>query len=86
MNRHYAVALAPAAKRQLKALPRGVQIHILERLDALGAEPRPFGVEKLTDAHGLYRVRVGNYRIIYQIREKQVLVLVAKVGRRDSVY
>jgi mRNA-degrading endonuclease RelE of RelBE toxin-antitoxin system len=58
---------------------------ILKKIETLGGNPRPTGVEKLTDT-GVYRVRVGDYRIIYDIVDKVTTVLVLKVGDRKEVY
>ncbi|MEP0872105.1 type II toxin-antitoxin system RelE/ParE family toxin [Trichocoleus desertorum AS-A10] len=49
-------------------------------------EPRPTGVVKLEDSNSLYRVRLGDYRIIYEIQDTQLLVVVVKVGHRSDVY
>jgi mRNA interferase RelE/StbE len=53
---------------------------------ALAADPRPFGVKKLSADEDLFRIRVGDYRIIYQIRDKELIVLVVKIGHRREVY
>jgi mRNA interferase RelE/StbE len=81
----YRIELRPAAVRELKALPRRIQTSIKGRIDALADDPRPRGVKKLSD-EDLYRIRVGNYRVIYQIRDKVLLVVVVKVGHRREVY
>ena len=80
----YGVVVAPSARRQLKRLPRSAQIRILDTVEALGTYPRPGGVVKLEASLDLYRVRVGNYRIIYRISNSSVLVL--KIGHRRDVY
>ena len=82
----YAVLLAPAAERQLKALDRPLQQRIAKRLARLGDTPRPPGVEKLAGEDDLYRVREGDYRIIYTIQDRQLIVLVVKIGHRKEVY
>ncbi len=53
---------------------------------SLAEEPRPDGVKKLAGSDDLYRVRVGDYRIIYQIRDATVLVVIIRVGHRGDVY
>ena len=58
------IEIAPAAERQIRKLEATVRPKILKKIDSLGSNPRPAGVEKLTDTD-LYRVRVGDYRIIY---------------------
>lgn len=82
----YAVEITPAAKRQIRKLERPVQERIVRRLDALADDPRPPGVEKLEGDQTIYRVRVGEYRIVYEIRDKVLVVLVLKVGHRREVY
>jgi mRNA interferase RelE/StbE len=82
----YSVEIAPAAKRQIGKLDRPVQGRIVRRLEALGKDPRPPGVEKLEGDESLYRVRVGEYRIVYEIRDKILVVLVLKVGHRKEVH
>lgn len=82
----YAVLLAPAAERQLKALDKPLQQRITKRLTRLGDNPRPPGVDKLAGEDNLYRVREGEYRIIYTIQDKELIVLVVKIGHRKEVY
>jgi mRNA interferase RelE/StbE len=82
----YSIFLAPPAERQLKAFPQAVQMRLVKRLKGLQANPRPQGVKKLAGEDDLYRVREGNYRIIYTIRDKALIVLVLKIGDRKEVY
>mgnify|MGYP001580816136 FL=1 len=55
-------------------------------MDALAATPRPKGVKKLTGTDDLYRIRVGDYRIVYQIHDDRLIVLVVRIGHRRDVY
>lgn len=80
------VILAPAAERQLRGLPEGVERRIVRRLRALRAEPRPPGCLKLKGRENAYRLRVGDYRIIYRIEDAVLVVLVIQVGHRRDVY
>jgi mRNA interferase RelE/StbE len=82
----YSVLLAPAAERQLKALAEPIQKRIVKRLRTLKENPRPQGVKKLAGEDDLYRIREGDYRIIYTIRDKELIVLVVKIGNRKEVY
>lgn len=82
----YQVELKPRADKQLRALPRPVQLRIVRTLDELADDPRPHGVKKLAGAEDLYRVRVGDYRIVYQIADKRLLVLVVRIGHRRDIY
>ena len=71
--------------RDLKEIPKQDVQWILERIDALRDEPRPQGSVKLS-GKGYYRVRQGNYRIIYEIQDSQLVVILIKVGPRREVY
>jgi mRNA interferase RelE/StbE len=82
----YTVQLAPAAQRQLQSLPKQFQRQITSRLLRLETAPRPDGVKKLEGEKDLYRLRIGDYRIIYAIRDRELIVLVVKVGHRREIY
>jgi len=82
----YSILLAPPAERQLKSLTDSVQKRIAKRLKSLRENPRPQGVKKLAGEEDLYRIRDGDYRIIYTIQDKELIVLVVKIGNRKDVY
>lgn len=82
----YQVSILPAALRQLAKLPRIVQERIQPRMDALRDDPRPPGTKALAGLRGFYRLRVGDYRVLYEIRDKILTVLVVRVGHRREVY
>lgn len=82
----YSILLAPPAERQLKALAEATQKRIITRLKSLQRNPRPQGVKKLAGEGNLYRIRDGSYRIIYTIQDKELIVLVVKIGDRKEVY
>ncbi|PHJ68651.1 RelE/StbE family addiction module toxin [Nostoc linckia z18] len=82
----YEVEIAPAAKRQIKKLPRDVQQKLVAKLEELVFEPRPDGVKKLEGSENLYRVRLEKYRIIYEIQDSLLLVTVVKVKHRRDIY
>ena len=82
----YSILLAPPAERQLKSLTESVQKRIVKRLKSLRENPRPQGAKKLAGEDDLYRVREGDYRIIYTIQDKELIVLVVKIGDRKEVY
>lgn len=63
-----------------------VQERIIERLEELELDPRPLGVKKLSGIDNLYRLRVGEYRIVYEIQDAVLLVLVVAVGHRREIY
>ncbi len=82
----YSILLAPPAERQLKALAEAMQKRIVIRLKTLQHNLRPQGVKKLSGEDDLSRIRGGNYRIIYTVRDKELAVLVVKIGDRKEVY
>ena len=83
----YTVEILRRAEKALRALTdRKLYLRIREVIDALAVEPRPHGCTKLSGAKNIYRVRVGDYRIIYQIEDDRLLVLVAEIGHRREVY
>ncbi len=71
--------------KELKKITKVDLKKILSRIEELGINPRPSGCEKLTD-HELYRIRQGNYRIVYSIQDNELTVWVIKVGHRKDVY
>jgi mRNA interferase RelE/StbE len=82
----YEVRLKPSAERALRKLPREIQRRIASRLDSLGGDPRPSGCEKLAGADRLYRVRTGDYRIVYRVDDDVLVVLVIAIGHRSDIY
>ena len=82
----YRVEFSRPAERQFRALPAEVRRRIAPRVDALADAPRPRGAEKLEGGEDLYRLRVGDYRILYQIRGQVLLILVVRVAHRREEY
>ena len=82
----YRVEFAPLARRQVKKLAGEIQKRIIARIEELASNPRPYDVRKLVAEENLYRVRVGEYRAVYQIRDRELIVLIVKVGHRREVY
>lgn len=82
----YQVFLKPAAQRQLKKLTPDIQRALITLIERLSEEPRPSGCKKLKGRDDQYRVRLGNYRIIYSIEDTSLIVRVIKIGHRRDVY
>ena len=82
----YTVFLKPAAERALKKIAPPTLRRIARAIDNLGTNPRPSGVTALQGEPGLLRIRVGDYRIIYPVRDDVLPVLVVTVGHRRDVY
>ena len=82
----YTVVLKPAAERALEKIAQPTLRRIAKAIDNLGTDPRPSGVTALQGEPGLLRIRVGDYRIIYIVRDDVLTVLVVTVGHRREVY
>lgn len=82
----YRIEFARKAARQFQNLPAAVQKRLKPKIDALAHNPRPRGVKKLEGETDVYRIRVGGYRIIYQVQDKALIVLVVKLGDRKEIY
>ena len=83
----YAIEITSTARRQLRKLDQEARRRVGRRIDALGENPRPDGVVKLTGVSPpLYRVREGDYRIIYAIDDDNLIVLVVRVAHRGDAY
>ena len=82
----YQVRLAPAAVRQLRKLDPPGRRRVQAAIDLLAEDPRPPGARQLVGGAGEWRVRTGDFRIIYDIQNEELLVLVVKVGHRRDVY
>jgi mRNA interferase RelE/StbE len=81
----YDLVFRKSVAKDLRALPKKDVKRILQRIRALVLDPRPLGCEKLSGQER-YRIRQGAYRIIYEITDATLLVLVVKVGHRRDVY
>jgi mRNA interferase RelE/StbE len=81
----YGVEILRSAQRQLAKVDRKDQSRIISAIRALADEPRPSGSKKLS-GRPAWRIRVGDYRVIYEIRDNQLLVLVVAIGHRREVY
>jgi mRNA interferase RelE/StbE len=81
----YQVILPKSAQKELDRLPAKISERILDALEPLKTQPRPPGCKKL---HGenAWRIRVGDYRVIYEIHDKVLRVLVVTIGHRREVY
>jgi mRNA interferase RelE/StbE len=82
----YTVRLAPQAMRQLRKLDATARRRIQAAIDLLADDPRPPKAKQLTGAIGAWRVCTGDYRVVYVIRDKELIVLVVAVGHRRDIY
>lgn len=81
----YKVLIKRSAAKELEALPAKDRRRVATRIQQLGSDPRPPGCEKLS-GDDRYRIRQGNYRIIYSIEDNLPTVLMVKVGHRRDIY
>ena len=82
----YQVELSPAAAKQLRKLDVQARRRVQVAIDLLAQTPRPPGAKKLVGGDGEWRARTGSYRIIYEVEDNVLLVLVLAVGHRREVY
>lgn len=82
----YRVEVSNRARRELARLDSRILKRIRLEIDNLAAEARPPGCTKLAGFDEVYRIRVGDYRVICQVREKELVVLVIRLGARGDVY
>lgn len=81
----YKLQIKPSAVKEIEALPQKDRRRIIARIQRLSSDPRPPGCEKLS-GHELYRVRQGNYRVLYTVQDTDVVVVVVRIGHRREVY
>lgn len=82
----YAVELKASARKELERLPAKLIQRIFPRLEALATEPRPAGCKKLKGGDNEWRIRVGDYRVVYVIDDAKALVTVTRIRNRSEVY
>jgi mRNA interferase RelE/StbE len=82
----YQIEFASRAERDFRKLPPDVQRRLDPAIQALAENPRPPGCVKLSGEDFVWRIRVGDYRIVYQVRDESLLVLLLKAGHRREIY
>ena len=82
----YQIEWKESARKELRKLQRQVIRRLIAAVEGLGREPRPMGCRKLVGTEHTYRLRVGEYRVIYSIEDGRLVVEVIRVGHRSSVY
>lgn len=82
----YSINFAPAAAKQLRKFSHNAQVRIGDTIDKLANNPFPQGYKKLVGQKDLYRVRVGDYRIVYKVYSGKLLILIVRIGHRKDAY
>lgn len=81
----YSIEILRSAQKQLARIDRKAQSRIINAIKELGSNPRPSGSKKLS-GRPAWRIRIGNYRVIYEIQDDQLVVLIVTIGARKDVY
>lgn len=82
----YKVEFTRSAEKELRKIDKSKVAAIYGEIERLEFNPRPYGVKKLVGADRTYRIRVGNYRIVYEIEDDVLLVLIIRIAHRKDVY
>jgi mRNA interferase RelE/StbE len=82
---NYKIEIKKSAIKEIAKLPKTVLKRVLNKIQLLSLEPRPSGCKKLS-ADEKYRVRVGDYRILYSIEDDKLVIYIVKVGHRKNIY
>lgn len=82
----YRVALKSSAEKEFFRLPEPISARIFPKIKALGTDPRPPGCKKLRGGSDAWRIRVGDYRVVYTIDDEEKKVKVTRIGHRREVY
>ena len=82
----YEIILQPSAARELRKLPKEIQKRIGKKIDELANNPRPPDARALTGSEGLLRIRAGDYRIVYTVKDQVLIILVVRIGHRRDIY
>jgi mRNA interferase RelE/StbE len=82
----YSLVIKRSAEKELKKLPVGDLRRVVDRIRGLTQQPRPSGCEKLSGEAERYRIRLGDYRIVYGIDDSAHVVEIFKIGHRREVY
>jgi mRNA interferase RelE/StbE len=82
----YEIIIKPTAEKSMDKIPRSARRRIADALEGLRNDPRPKGVVKLAGDENLWKIRIGVYRVVYEIHDDQLTVLVLRVAHRKDVY
>ena len=83
---NYAVEMKPSARKELWALPNDVLARAVARVESLSDNPRPPGCKKLKGYRNQWRIRIGNWRVIYLIDDSEARVSITRIAHRREVY
>jgi mRNA interferase RelE/StbE len=82
----YSVVFARSARKELEGLPETIRRRVVSQIEQLASEPRPAGGRKLVGSEDLWRLRIGDYRVIYAVHDERKLVDIVCVRHRKDAY
>lgn len=82
----YEITYARSALKSLRKIERGTAQRIIRAIDSLATDPRPQGCTRIKGGAGELRIRVGDYRVVYEVIDAEVVILVLNIGHRREVY
>jgi mRNA interferase RelE/StbE len=82
----YEIRFTAAANRELRRLPAQVIRRVVAAIDQLARDPRPHGAKKLAGSQDTYRLRVGDYRVVYIVDDDQQVILITRIRHRKDTY
>lgn len=82
----YKIVISSSAEKILKKIPKKDLSKVISTIEALALDPNPHGSRKLAGEQAAFRVRQGNYRIIYEVQGQKLIILILKIGHRKDVY
>ena len=83
---NYSVEVKPSARKELEALPDNVLARVVQKMEALRSAPRPAGCKKLKGYKDQWRLRVGDWRVVYIIDDEAKLINITRIAHRREVY
>ena len=82
----YRIEVSATAEKQLRRLRREDQVRVLRAIQPLATEPTPPGSRKVRGYDGVFRIRVGTYRILYRVEGRRLVIIILKIGHRREIY
>jgi len=82
----YKITIKASARKELEKIPKAIRVHLIDAINDLAADPRPSGCKKLLNFDNSFRIRQGDYRIIYRVSDNELTITIIKVGNRKDVY
>lgn len=83
---NYSIQIVPSAEKVIAGISGKIKVQVLKKISALSYNPRPRGAIKLAGDKNFYRIRSGDWRVVYTIQDDKLIVLVVRIGHRREVY